>query len=55
MDEHCQLVYLLEWGHDIAQEESKGSWLNPMEWLGRYVYSGIHDIFFSEFHVIWYE
>ena len=34
---------------EFAQEESKGSWLNPTEWLGQYLYTDIHEIFLFEF------
>ena len=34
---------------EFAQEESEGSWMNPKEWLDRYIYTDIHDIFFCEF------
>ena len=40
---------------DFAQEESKGSWLNPTEWLGRYLYTYIHEIFFSKFSIVLHE
>ena len=37
---------------EFAQEESKGSWLNPTKWLSRYLYTDIHEIFFSEFSIV---
>ena len=40
---------------EFAQEESKGSRLNPIEWLGRYLYTNIHDVFFSEFLIVLHE
>ena len=50
---------ILDWvdqkAREFAQEESSGSQLNLGEWLGRYIYSGIHEIFFSEFPIILYE
>ena len=40
---------------EFAQEESKGSRLNPTEWLGRYLYMNIHEILFSEFPIVLHE
>ena len=39
----------------FARKESEGSWCNPTEWLGRYIYSGIHKIFFSDFPIVLHE
>ena len=39
----------------FAQEESKGYWLNRAEWLGRYLYTNIHHIFFFEFPIVLHE
>ena len=40
---------------DFAEEEIKGYQLNPTEWLGRYIYMDIHEIFFSKFPILLYE
>ena len=40
---------------EFTQEESEGSWLSPTEWLEKYLYIDIHDIFFSEFSIVLYE
>ena len=40
---------------EFVQEENKGPQLTPGEWLGRYVYYDIHEIFFSEFSIPLYE
>ena len=40
---------------EFAQEESKGYWLNPTEWLSQYLYVDIHDIFFSKFLIVLHE
>ena len=37
------------------QEEINGSWMILGEWLQRYFYSYIYEIFFSEFPIILYE
>ena len=40
---------------EFAQEERKGSRLNPTEWLGWYFYTCIHDIFFFELPILLHE
>ena len=40
---------------EFAQEESEGSQLSPMEWLERYLYTDIHEIFFSKFPIVLHE
>ena len=40
---------------EFAREESKGSWWNPTEWLGQYIYLDIHDILFFEFPIVLHE
>ena len=40
---------------EFARKESEGSWLNSTEWLERYLYTDIHEIFFCEFPVSLYE
>ena len=36
----------------FVQEEGKESRLNPTEWLGRYLYVDIDEIFFSKFPIV---
>ena len=36
----------------FAQEESAGSQLSTENWLNRYIYSDIHEIFFAEFPIL---
>ena len=33
-------------------KESKGSQLSPKNWVHRYLYSDIHEIFFTEFPIV---
>ena len=40
---------------EFSQEESEGSWLNPTKLLERYIYTEIHEIFFCELPVFFYE
>ena len=40
---------------EFAREEIEGSRWNPTEWLGRYLYTDIHEIFFSEFPIVLHE
>ena len=40
---------------EFTQEERKGSRWNPTEWLGRYLYTDIHEIFFSKFPIMFHE
>ena len=40
---------------EFTREESEGSWLNPVKWFKQYIYTDIHEIFFSDFHVLLYE
>ena len=40
---------------EFTWEESEGSWWNPTTWLGPYLYTDIHDIFFSEFPIVLHE
>ena len=42
-------------GLEFAQEERKGTRWNPIEWLGRYLYSKIYESFFSDFPVLLYD
>ena len=37
---------------EFVQEESKGYQLNPIDWLGRYLYTYIHVILFFEFPIL---
>ena len=39
----------------FTQGESAGSWLSAENWLDRYIYSEIHEIFFAEFLIMLYE
>ena len=36
----------------FVQEESAGSQLSTENWLNRYIYSDIHEIFFAEFPIL---
>ena len=40
---------------EFVREESKGYRWNPAEWLGRYLYTDIHDILFSELPIMLHE
>ena len=40
---------------EFTWEERKGFWLNPIEWLGQYLYTDIHEILFSEFPIVLHE
>ena len=40
---------------EFAREQSEGSRWNPIEWLGQYIYTDIHDIFFSKFPIMLHE
>ena len=40
---------------EFAREESKGYRWNQTDWLGRYLYMYIHDIFFSKFPILLHE
>ena len=39
----------------FVQEESARSRLSAQNWLGRYIYSDIHEIFFAEFPIVLHE
>ena len=39
----------------FAQEESARSRLSTKNWLGRYIFSDIHDIFFEYFPIVLHE
>ena len=40
---------------EFARKESEGSRRNPTEWLGRYIYTDIHEIFFFKFPIVFHE
>ena len=40
---------------EFAQEESEGYQWNPTQWLGRYIYTYIQKILFSEFPIVLHE
>ena len=40
---------------EFTWEENEGSWLNITNWLERYLYTNIHEIFFCEFPILFYE
>ena len=40
---------------EFARKESEGSQWNPTQWLGRYIYTDTHDIFFSKFPIVLHE
>jgi len=44
---------ILEWLERKEREFSKGEkinhWISDKQWLQRYVYTSLHDIFFGEF------
>ena len=40
---------------EFAQEESAGTWFSAERWLDDYIYSGIREIFFTEFLVLLHE
>ena len=39
----------------FATEENQNPNINTEEWLQRYLFSDLHEIFFSEFPIIFYE
>ena len=39
----------------FAQEETQGLWLSIENWLDRYIYSDINEIFFVEFPIVLHE
>ena len=40
---------------EFAREESEGTQWNPTDWLGRYNYSDIYEIFFFYFPIVLHE
>ena len=40
---------------ESALKESEGSQWNPIDWLGQYIYTYIHDILFYEFLIVLHE
>ena len=41
--------------HEFAAQKNKNSWLTKKQWLDRYLYTEIHEIFFFSFPIELYE
>ena len=39
----------------FTQEDSAGTWLRAENWIDKYIYSDIHEIFFAEFPILLHE
>jgi hypothetical protein len=37
---------------EFSQKENRNSWMSDKQWMQRYVYKELYDIFFGEFFII---
>jgi hypothetical protein len=38
--------------HEFARKEKRNPWMSDKQWMQRYVYTKLHEIFFAEFPII---